>query len=159
MKVFIILLIIIFIAAGYYGYKRGAMLKGSGKLIRRDNRFWEDAELLFTKTPYSELRDALMTADYLGSGVGAPSPYGEQPILVFQSTNGFNAAVAYLGEENGEYKYEFSFLKWKTRNGAVQCFVQMNVLMTVVEKVFLALDPDTEAQIEPREIKTKTKLF
>lgn len=35
----------------------------------------------------------------------------------------------------------------------------MNVLMTVVEKVFLALDPDTEAQIEPRQIKTKTKLF
>ncbi len=158
MKVFIILLIIIIIAAGYYGYKKGSYLGKSGKLVMRDNRFYEDAELLFTKTPYNDLRDALMDADYTGSGVAAPRPYGEQPILVFQSKNGFVAALAYMGEENAEHKYEFSFLKWTSGKHGVS-FIEMNVLMTVIEKVFLALDPDTEAQIEPRNIKTTTKLF
>lgn len=155
----IILLVIIIAAAAYYGYKKGTMLRESGKLAIREGRFWEDAELLYTKTPFDELRKELMNADYSGSGVTAPRSDGEQPILIFQSAKGFNAAVAYMGEIDGEHKYNFSILNWKMRNGAVQGFLEMNVLMTVVEKVFLALDPDTEAQIEPRQIKTKTKLF
>ena len=160
---FLFTLIILLVVAGgvIYGYSQFRKMKAwsaKGILIQRDGAFWEDGEYLSTKASWQEILDAIVRTDFSDCGVEITPNYEGSAIVLFDAGSRFRAALVYYGEENGENIFEFCFPVWNDRHLASSA-ARMNVLMTIVEKLFLSLDPDTEAELHIRDTKTVTRFF
>lgn len=62
-------------------------------------------------------------------------------------------------EASGTAVYRFEFTSWKTYKGMYEDSIGMNRLMTLIENIFLNLDPNTAVKNYPLNLKVKHKLF
>lgn len=58
----------------------------------------------------------------------------------------WNALLYCTGASNGRMTYWFRFTSWGTLDYGVIGEVQMNMLLTAIEKLFLSIDPNTQVQ-------------
>ena len=156
----IIIAVIAFIAiATYSKMQTNKKLFEEGKIIKRRDSFWEDAEIFTTTASYEDVREAVSKTDFSDSGVSiTPDLDGDKAIL-FQSGGAWNAVIDCLEENGGTYTHRFYFPAWQTRNGVPNKLETMNVIMTSVEKMFLSLDPTVTVETRRQQVKTKSKLF
>ncbi len=152
-----ILLVALFAGGGYLYYRGQQELLRTGRIIKRQAHFWEDSELLYSAASYPDVLAALEKTDFSFCGVHISANVGGRARVLFERL-GWKAALDYYGENSGEHAYAFQFLSWKVRNYAAQDTTNMNMLQTAVEKMFLQLDPDTEAEIRRSKVKTKTEI-
>lgn len=154
---FIAMLLIVAVY-GSYNYKKIRQLAANGDVIQREEYFWENTEYLYSGATYGEVMDAINRADFSACRVTITPNYEGSKICAFVAEGRFSAALVYHGEENGEHIYEFSVLSWKPDRLATAS-VQMNGLLTILEKIFLSIDPDTEVEIQTNDVKTKTSFL
>ena len=132
----------------------------NGDIIEREKAFWEDEEVLFTTASYEDILSAIKKTDFRKALVTITPNINGQKVVLFQNkTFGFNAILQYNGKQNNEHEYVFCFPSWTTRNYTVPGEGMMNILMTTVEKMFLILDPDTEAEVHRMKATTKTRFI
>ncbi len=158
MWVLIIAIVMICLIYGSYNYKKTRQLATNGNIIQREDLFWENTEYLYTVATYEEVLDGINRADFSACRVTTIPNYEGSKIIAFVAKGKFSAALVYHGEENGDHVYEFSVLSWKPDRLATAA-IQMNGLLTTIEKIFLSIDPDTEAEIQINNVKTKTAFF
>ena len=127
-------------------------LIAEGKILRRQYDFAESAEL-FALSPADprEVAEAVQAFDYEDMRVRM-QPDGENGFHF--AGPGWTARLYRLLGPAQEAVYRFEFLKWKTRNGLLSDYVNMNKLLTAMEKMFLAMDPQT--QVSTVKLETKT---
>ena len=134
-------------------------LIGEGKAISREKFFWEQSETFTTCTSYETIVDEIRKRDYSDLRADVyPNVNGEKAVL-WKSSYAWNAKLVYLGTKEGKSVFSFSFTAWKSRNGAPFNTNSMNVMMTSVEKIFLALDPATTVESHQMQLKSKMRLF
>lgn len=156
-----VLVILVLVAGGIYGAKNAKKAKemlAEGKMIQREDLFWENGECLYTTTPYETILEAVMQEDFSECKVSVTPNYKDGKIIAFIDKRNFSAALAYYGKENGEHIYEISFPSW-TNDRIMTSNPRMNLLMTKLEKIFLSFDPDTEAEIRVLDTKTRTSFW
>lgn len=129
-----------------------------GWIIRRQAYFWEDTETLYCKSSYRDMLAELKNTDFPYCGVTITTNVGGKATVLFEIPS-WKAELNYYGETDGEHEYEFQFTSWKKENYVVQDSMKMNLLQTAVEKMFLRLDPDTEAKIHRNKIQSKTSFI
>lgn len=145
----------------YRTIKQERQLTSDGKIICRSRRFMEQAEdiilvcndrnLICEKIKalsYSEMKVA-MTAD------------GQQAFhFSFSHPRGnWGASLCQREAPEGKVAYRFQFTHWKVSDFGVIGEVQMNMLLTAVEKMFLSIDPDTQVKTQLLETQTSHKFF
>ena len=129
-------------------------LMKEGRTIKRQITFVETAEIFtLSAGEYNRIIDTIKGMDFSGTGVAVESNKDKQAVL-FKS-NGW-AAQLYRMETDGDKDiYCFNFTKWQTYRGIPQNHIQMNILLTELEKAFLRIDPGTK--VENARLKTNTK--
>ena len=158
MWVLILAIVMIGLIYGSFNYKKTRQLATNGNIIQREDLFWENTEYLYTDATYEEVLNEINHTDFSSCNVTVTPNYEGSKICAFVAKGKFSAALVYHGEENGEHIYEFSVLSWKPDRLATAA-IQMNGLLTTIEKIFLSIDPDTEAEIQINNVKTKTAFF
>ena len=152
----IIVSVLIFVAALIIAEKRNKRLTDEGKIIDREWKFWEKAEI-FTLIggEYEKVGNLIKTADYSECPVTLYPNYENKKVFLFKSGEDWEARLIFLGENEGKSKYRFEFIKWKTRNGIPKNTDTMNMIETTIEKIFLGLDSKTVVETEKIKIKTR----
>jgi len=152
----IIVSVLIFVAALIIAEKRNKRLTDEGKIIDREWKFWEKAEI-FTLIggEYEKVGNLIKTADYSECPVTLYPNYENKKVFLFKSGEDWEARLIFLGENEGKSKYRFEFIKWKTRNGIPKNTSTMNMIETTIEKIFLGLDSKTVVETEKIKIKTR----
>lgn len=158
MWLLIIAIVIVGIVYGIHFNKNAQMLGENGRIIQRENQFWENGEYFYTSAAYEDVLEEIGKADFSDCRVTITPNYKGDKIIAFVARNRFTAALVYDGEKNGENTFDFAFLSWKN-DRIVTSSVQMNLLLTIIEKIFLSLDPNTDAEIHLGEVKTKTSFL
>ena len=146
----------------YFNQKSKAdALINEGKMIKRDMMFWKKIELFTTSAGYESVKKAAHEMDLSGTNayIEEDEELDGKGVILFKSKSRWNAAVMYKGEKEGKYLYRFSFTTWESENGFPKDENSMNVMMTGVEKMFVALDPETAVETEQMKVKSKTKFF
>ena len=151
-------ILIVFGVGAYIGYKRIKPMMGSKNLIKRDGAFWEDGEIFYTSAAYEDVLDSLERADLSECRTEMQPNAGGKTIILFQSQDSWTAALKYFGFHEDEHQFEFQFTSWNTRRLGTSVY-SMNILLTIVEKIFLSLDPDTEAEIHILDTETVTRFL
>ena len=159
------ILIIVAIIAVVIGVTIGLKQRGKinelleeGRMIKRDISFVETAELFTLATvSFDGLIEAVKKMDLSGTGVSIDSNSTKQALL-FKST-GWSAQLYRMEEDGDKSIYCFSFLNWRTYRGIPQDHIQMNILLTEIEKAFLRIDPNTQVQTSKLKLNTKTSFF
>ena len=157
MLIFLSIVLLLGLGA-YIGYKRIKPMMGSKNLIKRDGAFWEDGELLYTCAPCADVFAAVNHADFSECRTEMRRSTDGKALIFSCSKDRWTAALQYYGLHNNEHKYEFQFLRWDTHNLGTSIY-SMNILLTIVEKIFLSLDPDTEAEIHIVDTETETRFL
>ena len=103
-----------------------------GKAIKRETEFYKNEEFFTAAIPANTAIEKISQVN----------------------VNGVKAAAGRL--RSGHIGYRFAFTGWKTRNGGVYGYSEMNMLITAVEKALLAIDPD--AVVETNRMKVKSKM-
>ena len=136
--------------------KRNKRLTDEGKIIDREWKFWEKAEI-FTLIggEYEKVGNLIKTADYSECPVTLYPNYENKKVFLFKSGVDWEARLIFLGENEGKNKYRVEFIKWKTRNGIPTNTDTMNMIETTIEKIFLGLDSKTVVETEKIKIKTR----
>ena len=155
-----ILLVIAAIGIGLaIGIPRGqqiAQLRKDGAIVQRSMRYAEKGEQFTSKIgTYTALRDQIQNMRSPCSMDGNVS-----------STVNFNAAnfaarlcMVDFDQQSGVGIFRFEFTRWKNGRYTYVDDHLMNMLMTSVEKAFLALDPNTGVQTYNINFKTKHSIF
>lgn len=152
----IILAVLLIVAAvGFSAWWKGRLI-GQGKIIRRANDFVEYAEI-FTVRPISdeEYAAALKALDLKKT---CTSLEGNTKAVKFTGTY-FSASIRCVKQTETSSVYRFEFDSWKTKYGRPSLENEMNMLLTMVEKMFVQLDPNTQVSTVKNEIKTKRSIF
>ena len=156
--IWIIIAIVIIGGGIYLGVKRNQKLLSEGKIITRKSDFMESAEeFTLTAVTPEKVTEAVKALDYKDLGAGMQGSSQQQAFKF----NGYswNAQLFLVSGDENQAVYRFEFTNWKTHNGSVQNVVGMNKMITAVEKLFLALDPNTQVRTIPLEVKTKHNFF
>jgi hypothetical protein len=140
--------------ACFFAMKSHNKMVAEGKIISRRTNFAESAEE-FTLSAVSpeQVTNAVKQMDYADMHTKMQGS-NEQQIFKFAG-NGWAAQLHRLSENTAQVTYRFEFTNWKTHNGMPQDALNMNKLLTAVEKIFLNLDPSTQVRTVPLEFKTK----
>ena len=154
----ILIFAIIFAIAIPLGIKQGKATKKlyeEGKIIQRDSRFAEKGEEFTSRIGSmenlkAELQKMVLPCDTKGTTSQATFTGDKFTARLYK--------VDYDGP-SGIAVYRFEFTSWKTHNGMYVESVGMNMLMTAVEKVFLALDPGTAVKLYGLDFKTKHSII
>lgn len=144
--------------AVYLGAMARKKLLDAGKIIDRKKDFMEEAEEFALRVPDPAMvTDALRALNYAEFRCRMQEDGNQQ---IFQFTgSGWAARLFRKDLQQGYSLYRFSFTNWKTRNGMPENALQMNQLLTAVEKMFLSIDPQTQVRSEPIQVKTKHNFF
>lgn len=145
----------------YKNVKQERQLTSEGKIINRSHRFIEQAEdftiacenpaFVFEKLgtlPFSEM-NVKMSAD-------------GQRVFQFSFTHpsgNWTAVLRRMDAPAGQLVYSFCFTHWKISDLGVIGELQMNMLLTAIEKMFLSIDPNTQVKTRLLETKTSHKFF
>ncbi len=136
--------------------KRNKKLLDSGKIVKRQMNFWENAEYFLSAAGYEQLRDAILHTDFSDCGLSVTPDLDGQAQILFRCKHGWNALLRWQGCRDGQNLFMFHFPAWRSsRYGAPYGVNQMNMIETRLERIFLNLDPDT--RVESRRMQTKTK--
>ena len=146
----------------YRNWKQQSQLTSEGKIIDRDRHFIEQAEdftiacddpnrivIGVQSLAYSEMKIS-MTADEQNQAFR---------FTYTTAMGSWNALLYCTGAPDGQVTYRFQFTSWRTSDYGVIGEVQMNMLLTAIEKMFLSIDPNTQVQTSLLETKTKHKLL
>jgi len=156
--VVIILAVGIGLAVGLKQRSAGNQFMEAGRMIKRDISFVETAEVFtLSETDFKNIVDMIKKADLSDTGVSAESN-SEKQIVLFKA-KGWAAQLHRLVEEREKCAYCFTFTAWQTYRGMPQNHVQMNLLLTAIEKVFLSIDPNTQVQASRTKTKSKSSFF
>lgn len=160
--VFIILISAVIIGiAVYAGASKRKSLIESGRMIARPNNFIEMKEIFSLQSiDFMQLVEALKNADLSDVKLTGMKYNAAEKRVNFSGSYGWTA-ILYALESNdpGIDRYNFNFTHWNSRNSVPQGAVEMNILLTQLEKIFLALDPNTQVTNERMKLTTKTKFF
>lgn len=156
MEAFIIIAVIaVFGIALYYNMKKNKELTDSGRIVKRSGLWYENAEqFTLSGADFDRVVKGIQASDLSGTGVSV-SKSDEKKALWFASST-WRAVLHKMENAGDKDVYEFSMLHWKEHNGVVQTGVEMNLLLTAIEKVFVAIDPGTQVTTRPIHVKTKT---
>lgn len=160
--IIIILLIsaaIIALAVGL-GMKKRKELMDAGKIVQRPYNFYDMAEI-FTVGPVAlqAIANVLMRSELGQMGIQAQADYQNQRIIFRHSY--WVGQLKYMGETGpaemgGKSVYRLWISSYRTYRSSVQGAIEMNEMMTVVEKTLLGFDPNTSVSTEMVTRKTKT---
>ncbi len=154
--VIIVIAIGIGAAIGISQAKKNQQLIDEGKMIRRQYRYAEQGEEFTAKIgSYKALADQIKNMYRPCSAEGNAS---SQVNFTGQTFAARLYRVAF-DTTSGVGVYRFEFTRWKEYRGQYEGANAMNILLTSIEKCFLALDPNTGVTSYPINFKTKHKLF
>lgn len=71
----------------------------------------------------------------------------------------FSASIRCMEQTEINSVYRFEFDSWKTKYGRPSFENEMNMLLTMVEKMFVQLDPNAQVSTVKNEITTKRSIF
>jgi hypothetical protein len=139
-------------------FKQADELKADGKIINRDPSFVESAQI-FTLSSIS--KDTLVTA-LKNEGL----PFNGLEWKTSGDSFGFSynrwtAQMVKLDcEATNLSRYKFSFTGWQTMShGTIIDIMQMNQLLTAIEKAFIKLDQNTKVKTERIKVNTNSSIF
>ena len=148
--------VVIGVLVGVSTVKKSRQLLQSGKTVARQPSFWEYAEYFLTDVSYEALRRVLLETDLQDCGVSVTPDLNGRAEILFRCRHGWNAVIRWQGSREEKNAFMIYFPAWRSsRYGTPYGFNQMNMLLTRVEQLFLAMDPDTAVQ--NRRMQTKTK--
>ncbi len=156
MSAVIAVVIIFIVVVGISAWSKSRLMS-QGKIIKRANDFMEYAEI-FTVRPITneEFATALRSLNLKEAGVKFSGNTGNVEFVPANKLNTFYVARLQCLEQNPERSvYRFEFLSWEVSHGSATYGDMMNILLTLVEKMFVSLDP--QAQVSTVKIATKTK--
>jgi len=153
-----IALILVF-SVGSYGLvwglkkKKTNELASKGRYVERGNEFFRQKHFFFTQVfDFSAIVGAI-DKNALGEEKISCEPNVRQGQVVFHnkiSFGTFDASLVYAEqrEKDGLYTYLFQVEAWREVKHSItrQDLLGANVLLTLIEKAFLRLDPETEVQ-------------
>lgn len=131
----------------------------NGEIISRDTKFMEKAELFTLNAPEPTAVSGRIKgfSVYEKGGISMKGSTEDQK-YVFKASS-WSAVLERQSVSDGKSVYRFQFVSWKTSNGMAQDSLNMNRLLTAIEKMFLEFDPQTQVGTELVDFKTKHKLF
>lgn len=159
----IAIILSVVILAGVFVYIRNKELNllEEGKIIKRNDRFYDEEEIFTVKNAtYEKVKEEINLMDFSGIDVEVYPDSDDQEAIVFKSGGGWNALLMVVDKKDDVTVYNLKITIYNSTSGGLAYYpMEMNVLFTSIEKLFLKLDPNT--RVETREIKrkTKTKLF
>lgn len=152
----IILAVLLIVAAvGFSAWWKGRLI-GQGKIIRRASDFVEYAEIFTVRSISDEEYVAALKA--LDLKKTCTSLEGNTKAVKFTGTY-FSASIRCVEQTETSSVYRFEFDSWKTKYGRPSLENEMNMLLTMVEKMFVRLDPNTQVSTVKNEITTKRNIF
>jgi hypothetical protein len=151
---------IIGIAVAVGANKRKGLID-SGRMIARPNNFIETKEIFSLQSvDFMQIVEALQKTDLSDVRLTGMKYNAAEKRVNFSGSYGWTAILyALQSDEPGIDKYNFNFTHWNSRNSVPQGAVEMNILLTQIEKIFVSLDPNTKVNTERMTLKTKTKFF
>lgn len=142
----------------YFSMKKHKQLVGEGKIISRKPDFVKNAEIFTLHIPdFSLVTEGVKAFPYGEIGTNLKGSSTEQRFNFTASSWGAKLFRTSGDGESAEYRFEFT--NWSTRNGMPTAALQMNMLLTAVEKLFLSIDGSTQVRTQPLELKTKHTFF
>lgn len=146
--------------AAYFGQQRANRLVSEGKAIKRNADFYKSAEIFTVSgVDYDSLKSEVNKTDFSELKTDIYSGNDGKKEILFKSKYEWNAQISYLGEENGQYKYQFCFTAWNAYHGTPPRLDTMNMMETKVEKMFLRLDAQAKVVTEEMKLTTKSRRF
>jgi len=156
METFIIILISIALVAVVYvlGKKRRDALIADNRIVNRPYEFFKNAEIFtLTGASFERVVQGVLDADFSGAGASATKSDSRKAVNFKGPTW---KAEFYKKDNDGERDvYYFHFQSWDARNGTPYGLTEMNILLTAVEKVFLAIDPAAQVKTVPIKVTSK----
>lgn len=134
-------------------------LINEGKAIKRETEFYKNEEFFTASIPADTAIEKVSQVCVNGVKASAGRLRSGHIGVAFGYKGYWTATFAYLGTKGEKALYRFAFTGWKTRNGGVYGYSEMNMLMTAVEKALLSLDPDTVVETHRMKIKSKMSIL
>ena len=129
--------------------RRKDELKWENKIIDRDPIFFKREhyfECLISTL--REIGEELDKSVLSSEGIPFEPDYASEKIIFHNNVSfgTFGAALRAVGNEEGVYKYRFCVKAWREQGYGIsrQDYFGANVLLTVIERAFLRLDPKTK---------------
>ena len=153
----IIIAIVLFAVAFSVSKQKQEQLVDAGKIIPRDYGFEEYAEMFTLRDlSFSEIWNELKDIDYSGTVTGNVDAQNER---VFYKGINWEACLYHQRNDAEKNVYCFEFTKWSKHNGVTENQLDMNIVLTAVEKAFLKLDSGTQVSKRKNITKSKLKFF
>ena len=135
-----------------------ARKKNKVNITARPDDFVEYAEI-FTLKPVTdqEFYAAVKKADF-PSVIGTKIS-GNTGRMYLESELGFKSRITHKEQTEDKSVYRFEFINWQSKSGKPEHETEMNRQMTMVENMFLDLDPNTRLATEKNDVKTKRTLI
>ena len=122
---------------------RKSNLIKKGIIVKREKAFWKKKECFLTASSPETIRNAVEQTDLSDIGISVFRNNNEECRFTFQNGYMISADLKYNGRENGKYLYSFMFTSWNTSFFVVEGQINMNRLLTCIERIIIALDPET----------------
>jgi len=126
-----------------------------GKITNRSSDFVYYSEFFTTKAFEAIELKNVMSSDsfkyYYKGGIHGNC----DTTLTFNYGNMWTAKLTKIEQTSSSCKYQFMFVSWKTKDYVPVGGVQMNMLLTGLEKAFLQIDPNTQVTKKKNEVSTK----
>jgi len=153
-----------FLLSWYLKNKKKTELVTKGLIIDRGNGFYKQAHVFATRVGDFAAIAGNIDRNVLAGQKISFEPFISQGQVLFQnqiSFGSFRARLKTLGLHNGLYHYQFQVEEWRdVQHGTTrQDIFGANVLLTAIEKAFLRLDPETNADSIAAAYKTRPGLF
>ena len=159
MTLIVIAAIAIMALLAWISYKSKQQLREKGLIITREAKFYQKKQIIRTTASFEDIAKKLKEADLNQAGASAKYGVGDNKAILFDSQQFKWTAILEQTEQSDKNIFEFAFTKWQTQNGMVVSADSMNVLLTYIEKAFLALDQTTTIESQAQQIKSKTSFF
>lgn len=150
----VILFIAVFAAIAAYLLYNERKHKAAGTAIDRSFDFMECIETFTLRRVSDEEFVAAMKAGPV-TDQSHTTMKGNASRIEF--CGAFDAVLERLEQTDEKSVYQFKFTRWRTSDGTPS--LAMNILLTSVEKAFLALDPNTQVTSKMGDYKTKVNFL
>lgn len=130
-----------------------------GRMIKRDSDFVEMEEIFtLSGADADKVIECFNQVDYSGIGL-TEGKSNNQGSFIFKSGSNWGAQINRLEDEGEKQVYSFCFTHWRTYKGLKMNLVEMNLLVTAVEKTFLSIDPNVTVKTSKMKTHRKMKIF
>lgn len=159
--VIIPIIVVLFIAALIYSRKRRNKLIDEGKMIQRENKFWDKSETFTVNgVTLAEIFEKLPAND-LKQNVGQYELQSDKNRIVFVHNGyeeSYTGTLTLIAANDGANTYRLLINQYKTKHTNPN-ELSLNVLYTSVEKVFLGIDPNIQVKTDYVDRKVTHSLF